>query len=135
VSGRFDSGFEGHPCGSGDCSPSYLAWRLRDYTGAPATSDFGTVELLNATALHLVKFDLPKYPPLAKQTRVSGEVRLKISADAQTGLVKDVQLLSGTGVLADPAIEFAKKWQFPPGSLSEQPVEVVLRFDLRCPGE
>lgn len=135
VSGKFESGFIGYSCASTSCDGNYLAWRLRGYTGAPVTKDIGSVELLNATALHLVKSDLPKYPPLAKQTRVSGEVRLKIFPDAQTGLVRDVQLVSGTGVLADPAVDAAKKWQFSQGSTSDQPVEAVLKFDLRCPGE
>jgi TonB family protein len=96
--------------------------------------DPSTVELVNADALHLAHHDLPAYPVLAKQTRQFGEVRLKIFADPQTGVVKDVQKLSGRPILVDIAIEAAKKWQFSPSAQNEQPVEATLKFTL-CPGE
>ncbi|MGB6597396.1 MAG: energy transducer TonB [Candidatus Acidiferrum sp.] len=134
VSGNFEAGFGGYTCGNQKCDTNYLAWLLKGYTKAPSNRDPSTVELVNATALHLVHYDLPLYPALARQARLSGEVRLKISVDAQTDLVKDVQQTSGNTLLGKAAIDSAKKWQFSPGSQRGQPVEAVLKFTL-CPGE
>jgi hypothetical protein len=134
VSGTFEAGFGGYTCANQRCDTNYLAWRLTGYTGAPANGDPSSVELINAAALHLAHYDLPHYPLLAKQTRLFGEVRLKIFRDAQTGLVKDVQLVSGSALLGNVAIDAAKKWQFLSGTQADQPVEAVLKFSL-CPDE
>jgi hypothetical protein len=134
VSGTFETGFSGYTCGNQKCDGNYLAWRLRGYAGPPAKRDPSTVELVNADALHLAHYDLPVYPVLAKQTRQFGEVRLKIFADPQTGVVKDVQKLYGRPILVDISIEAVKKWQFSPSAQNEQPLEATLKFTL-CPSE
>ena len=135
LSGNFrKAGFGGYTCGNQKCDTNYLAWLLKGYTKAPSNRDPSTVELMNATALHLAHYDLPLYPALARQTRLSGEVRLNISVDAQTDLVKDVQQTSGNTLLGKAAINSARKWQFSSGSQPGQPVEAVLKFTL-CPGE
>jgi hypothetical protein len=72
VSGTFDAGFGGYTCAEQKCDTNYLAWRLRGYAGAPANGDPSTVELVNAGTLHLAHYELPHYPPLAKQARLEG---------------------------------------------------------------
>jgi TonB family protein len=134
VSGKFDSAFGDYTCAGQKCDTNYLAWLLRGYTGPPANQDPSSVELVNAIQLRLSKYDLPKYSPLAKQARIQGEVRLTIAPDANTGLVKDVQLVSGNPMLGNPAVDAARQWQFSPGTQLGQPVEAVLRFSL-CPDE
>jgi len=130
VSGKFDSAFDGYTCAGQKCDTNYLAWLLRAYAGPPAKKDPSSVELINSIQLHLSKYDLPKYSPLAKQARIQGEVRLTIAPDANTGLVKDVQLVSGSPMLGNPAVEAARQWQFSPGTQSGQPVEAILKFTL-----
>jgi TonB family protein len=134
VSGKFDSAFGDYSCAGKKCDTNYLAWLLRGYTGPPVSRDPSSVELVNASSLRLSKYDLPKYSPLAKQARIFGEVRLTLLPDGQTGLVKDVQLVSGNPMLGNPAVDAARKWQFSPGTQPGQPVEAVLRFSL-CPEE
>ncbi|MGC1088247.1 MAG: TonB family protein, partial [Candidatus Acidiferrum sp.] len=134
ISGTFETGFDGYTCGDQGCGGNYLAWRLKGYTGAPANRDPSTVELINAADLHLAHYDLPRYPPLARMTRISGEVRLKIYPEEKTGAVKDVQLEQGNKLIGTAAVEAAKKWEFPAGTPAGQPVEAVLKFTL-CAGE
>jgi Gram-negative bacterial TonB protein C-terminal len=134
VSGKFEAGFSDHDCANQKCDSNYLAWRLKEYAGPPANRDPSSVELINAAALHLVHYDLPPFPALAKQTRLFGEVRLKIFPDAHTGLVKDVQQVSGHQLLGNVAIDAARKWRFSAGTQTDQPVEAVLEFSL-CPDE
>ncbi len=134
VSGKFDAGFGDYTCGGQKCETNYLASRLEGYTGPPATRDPSSVTLVNASSLHLVKYDPPAYSAVAKVARIFGELRLRIVLDTQTGLVKDAQLVSGNSLLAYAAIDAAKKWQFAPGAQSDSPVEAVLRFSL-CPGD
>jgi hypothetical protein len=61
-------------------------------------------------------------------------VRLKIFRDIHTGLIKDVQQVSGNALLGNVAIDSAKKWQFSSEAQADQPVEAVLKFSL-CPDE
>lgn len=130
VSGKFDSAFADATCGGEKCDTNYLAWLLRGYTGPAANKDPSSVELINALQLHLSKYDLPKYSPLAKQARIQGEVRLTIVPDANTGLVKDVQLVSGSPMLGNPAVDAARQRQFSPRSQTGQPVEAILKFTI-----
>jgi TonB family protein len=132
VSGAFEAGFGGYTCGGRKCDTNYLAWRLKGYDGAPANR-YPSVELINAAALQPAHYDLPHYPPLAAQTRISGEVRLQIFID-QTGLVKDVHLVSGHPLLGSAAMDAVKKWQFSPKTQSDQLVAAILKFSL-CPDD
>jgi len=130
VSGKFDAAFGDNSCAGQKCDTNYLAWWLRGYTGPPANRDPSSVKLINASSLHLAKYDLPQYSPLAKLARIFGEVRLRLVPDARTGLVKDVQLVSGHPMLGNAAVNAAKQWQFSPGTQSDSPVEAVLKFTL-----
>jgi hypothetical protein len=130
VSGRFDAGFGDYTCANQKCDPNYLAWRLRGYIGPPTNTDPAHVEIIDPASSHLLKYDLPQYPPIAKAAQLSGEVRLKILPDLQTGLVKDVHQLSGNPLLGSVAIDAARKWQFSSSIDTSQPVEVVLKFHL-----
>jgi hypothetical protein len=64
--------------------------------------------------LNLVKYDFPPYVQLAKQVGIFGEVRLRIISDAQSGLFKNVQLVSGHLMLGNPAVDVAKNGDFLP---------------------
>jgi TonB family protein len=130
ISGKYQAPF-GSRCGDHECD-NYLAWLLQGYTEAPQPRDPGVVTLLDADALHLTRYVSPKMSPLAFQARISGDVRLRIFVDLQTGLVRNVEALSGHPLLQQEAVKAAQSWQFAPDALSGDSVEATLRFELRC---
>jgi len=66
----------------------------------------------------------PAYPPLAKQARISGTVRLaaRISAD---GHIRDLRVMSGHPMLVPSALDAVGQWVYKPTLLNAQPVEVL----------
>jgi len=71
----------------------------------------------------------PVYPPLAKQARIQGTVRL-LATIGKDGTVKDVQLVSGHPLLVPAAEEAVRKWRYEQTMLNGQPVEVVTQVDV-----
>lgn len=59
----------------------------------------------------LTKVSAPVYPPLARQARIQGDVRLTVSI-SRDGLVKSVGLVSGPPMLAPVALQSVKDSQF-----------------------
>jgi TonB family protein len=132
ISGKYQTAYAGSKCGDQDCD-NYLAWQLRGYTKAPQPTDPSVVALREADSLHFARFVSPVMPRVALTAHVSGDVRLRILADPQTGLVTSVQTLSGSPLLAKAAVDAAQSWQFAPNGIPELPIEVTLRFELKCP--
>jgi hypothetical protein len=130
-SGKYQRPYAGAKCGDRPCD-NYLEWFLRDYSEAPQPYDPAKVTLLEASALHLIKYAPPVMPRLAMLARIYGDARLRVHVDPQTGMVNDVDALSGNKLLSDPSITAARLWQFAPGTLSDSSVEVTLRFELQC---
>jgi protein TonB len=66
----------------------------------------------------------PVYPPLAKQARVSGTVRLSaiISTD---GRIAQLRAMSGHPLLVTAAMDAVKRWAYSPTLLNGVPVEVI----------
>lgn len=131
-SGKYQRAYEGSKCGEGHRCANYLAWRLQGYTEAPQPYDPATVTLLDASALSLIKYVPPVVPRLAMLARIYGDVRMRIHVEPQTGLVRNVEVLSGNPILSDPSIAAARSWQFAPESLSDSIVEATLQFQLQC---
>jgi periplasmic protein TonB len=65
----------------------------------------------------------PVYPPLARQARIGGLVRLEalISTD---GRIMDLRVTSGHPLLVKAAMDAVKQWVYKPTLLNEVPVEV-----------
>lgn len=65
----------------------------------------------------------PQYPEIAKAIHLSGTVRLRaiISTD---GRVQDLEVLSGSPILANAAVAAVRQWRYRPTLLSETAVEV-----------
>ena len=59
----------------------------------------------------LTKLSPPVYPPLARQARISGEVRVEVSI-RKDGTLASAQLVSGHPILAPAALERAKQSTF-----------------------
>jgi TonB family protein len=70
----------------------------------------------------------PAYPEIAKRMKVTGEVRLTVTVDAE-GKVTDVQPISGNRMLTDAAEDAVRKWRFEPGGGSAA-VIVSVNFAL-----
>lgn len=81
------------------------------------------------TAAKLVNRVTPQYPPLARQTRVSGAVKLHaiISKD---GSIMELSVISGHPLLVQAAISAVKEWRYQPTLLNGQPVEVETTIDV-----
>jgi hypothetical protein len=131
VSGKYQTAYAGSKCGDQDCD-NYLGWQLRGYTGAPQPPGPFVGTLLGADSLHFAKYVSPIMPRIALIAHVSGDVHLLILADPQTGVVTRVQTVSGPPLLTGAAVKAAQSWQFAPQTLSGQPLEVTLRFELKC---
>jgi TonB family protein len=70
----------------------------------------------------------PTYPEIAKRMRISGEVRMAVTVDAD-GKVTSVKTISGNRMLSSAAEEAVRKWKFEPGP-GVSSVEVSLNFAL-----
>jgi TonB family protein len=134
ASGIYDRGFWEEACPEGGCAALSLTALLKLYKGPIEEQDPAFVDLMDATSLHLANYSQPRFPAIAQTARVSGDVVLRISANPQTGEVKDVETVKGPPLL-QAAADAARTWRFEPGTVTAKPVEATLRFGLRCPGE
>ena len=71
----------------------------------------------------------PVYPPLAKQARIQGVVRLNAIINKE-GLIEQLSAVSGHPLLIPSALEAVKKWRYKPTLLNGEPVEVVTQIDV-----
>ena len=71
----------------------------------------------------------PVYPPLAKQARIQGTVRLQ-AIIAKDGSVVELQVLSGHPLLQQAALDAVRQWRYQPTLLNGEPVEVVTTIDV-----
>jgi periplasmic protein TonB len=71
----------------------------------------------------------PVYPPLAKQARVSGTVRLN-AVISRDGSIQDLQVVSGHPLLVQAALQAVRQWRYSPTLLNGEPVEVVTVIDV-----
>jgi TonB family protein len=137
ASGRYDVGLAAAVKGNVGTwrSPSFRSL-LERYRGPVNTTESGSgyvSRLLNAQEFHFSHFVPPKYPTLAMQARVQGQVALRLTLNAATGEVVGVAAISGHPLLNPSAIEAAKQWRFAPGSTDSQVLDLTLDFALRCP--
>jgi len=83
----------------------------------------------NAQQAKLVSQVRPAYPPLAKQARISGVVRLQAVIGAD-GAVKSLTVISGHPLLVQAAIEAVQQWVYEKTLLNGEPVEVLTQIDV-----
>lgn len=65
----------------------------------------------------------PIYPPLARQAKIQGTVRMR-AVIAKDGTVQDLEVVSGPPLLVRSAIDAAKFWRYLPTEVGGQAVEV-----------
>jgi protein TonB len=83
----------------------------------------------NVQAARILNRVQPIYPPLARQTRISGTVRLHaiISKD---GSIQQLEVISGHPLLQQHALDAVRQWRYQPTLLNGEPVEVDTTIDV-----
>lgn len=71
----------------------------------------------------------PVYPPLARQARIAGPVRLE-GTIAKDGTVQQLKVISGHPLLVPAAVEAVKQWRYRPTRLNGEPVEVIAPIEV-----
>ena len=69
------------------------------------------------------------YPPLARQTRISGTVRLH-AIIGKNGSVQQLEVISGHPLLVQAALDAVRQWRYRPTLLNGEPVEVDTTIDV-----
>lgn len=80
-------------------------------------------------AAKLITQIVPKYPPFARQTRVSGTVRL-LGVIAKDGRVRDLRVIDGPPLLRAAALDAVSQWVYAPTLLGGQAVEVEAPIEV-----
>jgi protein TonB len=83
----------------------------------------------NVQQAMLIKQPRPIYPPLAKQARIQGVVRLN-AIIGKDGTIQNLTVASGHPLLVPAALEAVKQWVYKPTLLNGEPVEVVTTIDV-----
>ncbi len=75
-------------------------------------------------------FTIPRYPPLARQGRVQGDLSalVHIRADGTVESVSDVQ---GPGLLSDEAVAAMRSWTFSAADKHERQLKITFRYVLQ----
>jgi protein TonB len=71
----------------------------------------------------------PVYPPLARQTRINGTVRLH-AIIAKDGTIQQLEVISGHPLLQQAALDAVRQWRYQPTLLNGEPVEVDTTIDV-----
>ena len=88
------------------------------------------VRLSDAEAKKIVKARTsPEYPPLAKQMRVTGEVRLDVYLN-EDGSLDRIHVISGNALLAGAAQNAVKNWKFGLPIVDDKPVKAVAGYSF-----
>jgi len=83
----------------------------------------------NVQAARLVNKVQPLYPPLARQTRISGTVKLH-AIIGKDGSVQQLAMVSGHPLLVQSALDAVRQWRYQPTLLNGEPVEVDTEIDV-----
>lgn len=83
---------------------------------------------------HLVKRIHPVIPPLAKQARIGGKVKLLVVI-GPSGQVTSAKVVAGHPLLAASAAEAVTQWRYRPFLESGQGVAVTTEVEVEFPGE
>ncbi len=83
----------------------------------------------NVTAASLINRVQPVYPPLARQTRISGTVRLH-AIIGKDGSIQQLEVMSGHPLLQQAALDAVRQWRYRPTLLNGEPVEVDTTIDV-----
>jgi TonB family protein len=71
----------------------------------------------------------PVYPELAHRMNLSGTVKIQVTV-ASNGTVKEARVAGGHPVLANAALDAAKKWRFEPAPMESSGI-IEFKFEPR----
>jgi protein TonB len=71
----------------------------------------------------------PVYPPIAKQARVQGIVRLQ-AVIGENGTVEQLSTLEGPAMLRDAAMEAVRQWTYRPMMVNGRATKVVTEVEV-----
>lgn len=71
----------------------------------------------------------PQYPELARKMNISGVVKIQVTV-APNGSVKDAKIVGGHPVLAQSALDAARKWRFEPAAADSTGI-IDFKFEPR----
>lgn len=77
----------------------------------------------------LISGPRPVYPPLARQARIEGTVRLE-AVISREGTILNLRAVSGHPLLIPAALAAVRQWVFRPTSLNGDPVEVATEIEV-----
>lgn len=83
----------------------------------------------NVQQAMLIRQPKPTYPPLAKQARIQGVVRLN-AIIGKDGTIQNLQVANGHPLLVPAALDAVKQWVYKPTLLNGEPVEVITQIDV-----
>lgn len=83
----------------------------------------------NVQAARIINRVQPMYPPLARQTRISGTVRLH-AIIGKDGTIQQLEVMSGHPLLQQSALDAVRQWRYQPTLLNGDPVEVDTTIDV-----
>ena len=86
------------------------------------------VSVAGQTEIELTAVNIPKYPPLARQARVEGTVKLTFILTANNGEPTNVEVVSGHSLLKGFAIENVKTWKFKNPYGVERKYDTIIEF-------
>lgn len=78
----------------------------------------------------LVTVNIPKYPPLACQARVAGEVKLTFTLPANSTQPTNIEVVSGHPMLKWGAIDNVRTWKFENPYSVDRKYETTFRYRL-----
>jgi TonB family protein len=135
-SGLYDRGLQQARSGNvGKAASLTFGNLLSGYHGPITKSEargYDDPKLENAEPFHFLSYNVPRYPPLALQARISGKVELSLTVDPVTGIIQDAVAIQSHPLLAQSATESAKHWRFEPGSVPDKTVNVTVSYSLNC---
>ena len=73
---------------------------------------------------------LPKYPSIARQAGVEGNVVVDTVVD-KTGNVASMKVVSGPLMLRQPALDALRQWKYEPSKLNGQPISVEMIVSIQ----
>ena len=75
----------------------------------------------------------PKYPPMARQMKITGSVAVNVTIDEE-GNVEKAEIAEGNPILASAAVMAAKAWKFHPflkdGKAEKVTTQLAFRFTI-----
>jgi TonB family protein len=84
----------------------------------------------NVKPAHLLSSVSPLYPPMARNMRVQGDVRIDAVVD-ENGRVSEARVVTGPVLLRQPALDALAHWKYQPATLDGKPVQTHLAITIQ----